>query len=203
MSFTVNANCGESGCSNEFVSILFYQHCPLLQRLCLDGNVFDQELQIMDNVCTFHFPSLLYIHVSKLHVILAIQLLDQCPQLRFFSAKLYGDPMRDNTTSSILLPTRIRTGLIAMKKLSLGEDNDFGFEFGSTFLKLLLSCCPNFRTFILDIRCRYDWEQLLEADWWTHVFVSKDKLKHIFLHLQWSTRTYTHNWQEKFQDFQS
>ncbi|CAF3976335.1 unnamed protein product [Rotaria sp. Silwood1] len=151
----------------------------------------------------FHFPSLLYIHVSKLHVILAIQLLDQCPQLRSFSAKLYGHPMRDNTTaSSILLPTRITMGLITMKKLNLGEDNDFGTEFGSTFLELLLSCCPNLHTFILDIRCRDNWERLLEADWWAHVFASDNKLKRISLHLQWSTRDYRHNWHEKFQRFQ-
>jgi hypothetical protein len=204
ISLTVDANCDEFVYNNEFAMIIFRQNCPFLQRLYLHGNVFDQKLQILDNVCMFHFPSLLYIHVSKLHFNLALQLLDQCPQLRYFSAKLYGHPIRDSTTSSaILLSTRISMGLKAMKKLSLGQDTDFGNEFGSTFLELLLPCCPNLRTFILDIRCHDNWERLLEADWWAHVFASHNKLKRISLHLQWSTSNIRHNWREKFQRFRS
>jgi hypothetical protein len=204
ISLTVNGNCGGFQCNNEFATMIFRQNFPFLQRMYLDGKLFDHELKISDNVCMFYFPSLLYIHVSKLHVILALQLLDQCPQLRSFSAKLYGHPIRDNTTSSaILLPTRISMGLIAMKKLSLGQANNFGNEFGSAFLERLLPCCSNLRTFNLDICCWDNWERLIEADWWAHVFGSDNKLKRISLHLQWTTIDRTHNWREKFQRFQS
>lgn len=184
--------------------IIFRQHCPVLQRLYLYGNVFDQKLEILDNVCTFYFPSLLYIHVCKLHFILALQILDQCPLLRSFSAKLYGHPKRDSTAPSvILLSTRICMGLPSIRKLNLAEDNNFENDLDSTFLERLLPCCPNIHTFILDFCCWENWGKLFQADWWPNVFASNNKLKQISLHLQYSTRDQIHNWAQIIQCFRS
>jgi hypothetical protein len=192
ISLTVNANYSdlELEFNNELAMIYFRQHCPFLQRLYLHGHVFERELEIMDNVCMFHFPSLIYIHVGKLHFIWAIQLLDQCPQLRSFSAKLYGHQMEGSTTaSSILLPTRISMGLTAMQKLSLGVDVDFRNDFGSTFLELLLPCCHNLRTFSFDFVSYRRERRPLDPDWWTRVFASNNKLKRISLQLcVWGVR---------------
>ncbi|CAF4102523.1 unnamed protein product [Adineta steineri] len=61
-----------------------------------------------------------------LQYVLAIQILEQCPQLRSFSAKLYVYSNSDGAkVSSALLSTRISSGLPNMKKLSLGGDQDF------------------------------------------------------------------------------
>ena len=162
VSLTVNANCDKFSWNTEFLKIIFRQNCPCLQRLYLDGNVFDRELLIVNNLFTFHFPSLLYIRVNKLHIMLALQILKQCPQLCSFETKFYGEPIMDDSTSyDTFFSTHMNMNLTAMKKLSLkgenqtdiGLGNEFGKEFGSIFLKLLLSCCPNLRTFIFDIRC--------------------------------------------------
>lgn len=116
----------------------------------------------------FRYPPFLHILVNKLHFIVAIQIVDQCPQLRSFTATLYGHPIGDDATSStIILPTQIHRGLRAMKMISLGEDNYFRNECSSTFLELLLPCCPNLRTFILEIRCNDNCRILVEANWWT------------------------------------
>ena len=213
VSLTVNAHCGQFRYNNELLlMIIFRQNCPLLRRLYLDGNVFDQELQIVDNSFTFHFSSLLYIHVSKLHLKLALQILNQCPQLRSFSTKFYGELILDDLISyETFLSTHLNMNLPAMTKLSLsgenqadiGLGNEFGKDFGSIFLKLLLSRCLNLRTFIFDIRCCGDWERLLEADWWSRVFASHNKLKQISLHLQWKTRAYQSIWHQKCERFKS
>lgn len=164
--------------------IYYRQHCPFLQRLYLHGNIFDRELEIIDNVSTFDSSSLLYIHVNKLHFTLVIQLLDQCPQLCSFSAVIYGYPTRDFTTaSSIMLPTRISIGLRAMKKLNLGEDDCFSKDFGSTFLEFLLPRCPNLRTFVFDLVCCHRGRRPLDPNWWAHVLASNQKLKRISLQL--------------------
>ena len=164
--------------------ICFRQHCPFLQRLHLHGNVFDREVQIMETIGAFHFPSLLHIHVNKLHIILAIQLLDQCPQLRSFSAKIYGHQMENGKKlASITLPSRIRMGLTAMEKLSLGDDDFSRNDFGSLFLGLLLPCCPNLHTFSFDYICHERERRPLDPNWWTRVFASHKKMKRISLQL--------------------
>jgi hypothetical protein len=184
ISLTINANFTNFEFNDELAMICLCRHCLFLQRLYLHGNVFDREPQIMDNVCMFHFPSLLYIHVNKLHFIWAIQLLDQCPQLRSLSANLYSHQIDGTTTAfSILLSTRISLGLTAMKKLNLGEDDYCRNEFGSTFLEHLLPCCPNLRTFSFDFVCYQRESRPLDPNWWTRVFASNNKLKRISLQL--------------------
>ncbi|CAF1409965.1 unnamed protein product [Adineta steineri] len=200
ISLRIDTNCGESGCNNEFGTIIFHQHCPYLQRLYLYGNVFDRELQIIDDICTFYFSSLRYIHVNKLPFNLAIQLLDQGTQLRSFSAILYGYPER---VSSILLPDRIRMGLPLLNKLSLGEDNYFETESSSTLFEFLFPCCPNLRTFTVDIRCNDNCEKLLDPNWWAHLLASHNRLKRISFHIKWWTRNFRSNGHEKIQRFRS
>jgi hypothetical protein len=204
VSLSIDANCGESGCTNELATIIFHQSCRSLQRLYLDGNVFEQESSTRNNTYTFHFPSLVYLRVSRLHINLALQLLEQCPQLRSFATKVYGEPRRDNTSAvGIYVPARIKMGLMPMKHLSLEAELDFGNDFGSRFLQLLLACCPNLRSLHFDVHCRDDWERLLEVDWWPQVLISGYKLKKISLRLEWSTRGIGHNWFEKYKRFQT
>jgi len=75
-------------------------------------------------------------------------------------------------------------GLIAMKKLSLGVDDYLTNDFGGTFLGLLLPCCQNLRTFSFDYDSHCGRERRpLDADWWTRVFASNNKLKRISLQL--------------------
>jgi hypothetical protein len=204
ISLTINTNGNDIVHCNELPVILIQQNWSVLQRLHLHGNIFDQDLESLDNVFMFHFPSLRDIHVCRLHVLLAIELLDQCPQLYSFSATLYGQPTRDNTAASaILLPTRVRTGLVAMKKLDLGVDNDSQPKFDLASLELLLSCCPNLRTFGIDVCCHEDWEPLLDTNWWTRTFALHDKLKRISLHLHYTTRDEQYNGQNTLERFRS
>ncbi|CAF3557341.1 unnamed protein product [Rotaria sp. Silwood1] len=54
---------------------------------------------------TFYFPALRYIHVNKIPLILAIQILDRCRQIRTFSAELYYDEdVHSSSTTYILSP---------------------------------------------------------------------------------------------------
>ena len=175
----------------------FRQHYPYLQRLYLQGNVIVQDLQIMDNIPSFHFPSLLHVHIGQIHYILAIQIFDQCPQLRSFSAQLYEvDPENENITrSTISLPARISAGLTAMKKLNLSETYGFRKKVGPIFYELLLPCCPNLRTFVCKFQIWYS-ERKIDADWWEHLFASNAKLKRISLDLMW----YIRDWPTKFKE---
>ncbi|CAF4166802.1 unnamed protein product, partial [Adineta steineri] len=170
ISLSIDTNFKDYKPDDEIAMTFFRQHYPYLQRLYLHGNVVNRDLQIMNNISLFHFPSLLYLHVDHIHYICAIQLLDQCSQLRSFSAKLYDDPETSNTTSSSFsLSTRIISGLTAMKKLRLEEDDSFRRQFGIAFLELLLPCCPNLHTFACEIEIWNNCKRI-EADWWKQIF---------------------------------
>jgi hypothetical protein len=127
---------------------------------------------------------------------MAIHLLDTCRQLRSFSAELYGheqlygDPKDGSiAASSIMSSTRIHTGLTAMKKLNLGKYDHYWKDFGSTFLELLLPCCPNLHTFSFDFNyCTLNGRPL-DPDWWIRVFASNNKLKRISLQLGGNRRS--------------
>lgn len=169
---------------NRLAMISFRQRYPFLQRLYLYGNVSDEVSKITDDVYIFYFPSLLYIHVNRLHFILAIQIFDQCRQLRSFSAELCGAPRNDSpTASSILSATRFNLHLPAMKKLHLGTEEYFMNEFISTILELLLPCCPNLRTFSFNFVYLDCEKRPLDPNWWSRVFASNNKLKRISLQL--------------------
>jgi hypothetical protein len=177
---------------------LFRQNCPFLQRLYIYGCFWEPE--IMNNVCMFYFPSLLYIHVDKLHFSLALQLLNQCCQLRSFSAEIDHEETDYSTikASPILLSLLVSSApaLTALTKLDLRgltNCNPFWVE----FLEHLLPCCPYLRKFLIKIRCTEYGQTLLEADWWTHVFASNNELQKISLHLKWSTRNYEYNCEQE------
>ncbi|CAF1381356.1 unnamed protein product [Adineta ricciae] len=205
ISLHIDANVIEDGnCTNEFLEIIFHQNCPFLQRLYLHGNVFDQDLKSIQGVCTFHFPSLLHIHVTKLPFRVAIQLLDQCSRLHSFSAMLYDYPTEENVTAlASQMPESIRVGLPTLTNLSLGEKNRFHKESTSTFLEFLLPRCPNLRTFHFDIHCNDngDCEKILHPDWWKYALRSNSHLAHIDFRLSWWTRHIIHNGYEKIQRF--
>ncbi|UJR38752.1 hypothetical protein I4U23_031417 [Adineta vaga] len=162
----------------------FRLNCPLLQRLYLQGTLFYAELPLVDNICTLYFPSLLHIDVSMVHYVLAIRILEQCPQLRSFSAKLHVYPNDDDATvSSALLSTQIRMCLPNMKKLSLGGVQDYFNMCISKFIELLLPCCPNLRTYFCECTWYRNDRSLLDPYWWTLMLGSHNKLKHISLQL--------------------
>jgi hypothetical protein len=164
--------------------IYLRQRYPFLQQLYIYGDISDYELEITDDVCMFYFPSLLYIHVPKLHFTLAIQILNQSHQLRSFSAELCGEPINGSAIpSSILSPTRFNINLTAMKKLHLGADEFWSHELFSIFVELLLPCCPNLRTFSFKFTYCHVGKRPLDPIWWIRVFASNNKLKRISLHL--------------------
>jgi len=74
-------------------------------------------------------------------------------------------------------------GLTNMKKLSLGEEVHFPDELSSTFLELLLPCCPNLHTFFFYYLCSQPHMKQLDPDWWIRVLASNKKLKRISLEL--------------------
>ncbi|UJR17482.1 hypothetical protein I4U23_004377 [Adineta vaga] len=201
-SFIIDGNYDENcRCTNEFTTIIFRQYCPFLQHLHLHGNVFEQEVQITENICTFNFPFLRHVHVNKLPFHLAIQLLNQCTHLHSFSSILYNYPSEENV---VVLPDRIRIGLPLLKKLHLGEDNFYEKETSSTFLELFLPCCPNLCAFNFHIRfndCYANRDKFLSPNWWKLTLASNNKLNRIFLHLHWWTRDIRNNGFEKIQRF--
>ncbi len=183
-SLTVDIKCTDYDFKNELMMIYLRQRYPFLQRLYLHGDISEYELEITDDVCMFYFPSLIYIHVAKLHFTLVIQILNQCRQLRSFSAELCGQPVRDSSVvSSILSPTRFNMNLTAMKKLHLGADEFWSNEFVSIFLELVLPCCPNLRTFSFKFVYLHLGKKPIDPNWWIRVFASNNKLKRISLHL--------------------
>ena len=207
LSLAIDANNGECKSNNELAMNILHQNCPLLQRLHLHGNVFDEECQKLNRLPVLFSSSLRHIHVSKIRVDLALDILDQFPQLRSFSAKLYGDVRKAYPTSAIVFPDRVRMGLPAMRNLSLTKDNqlfhEFANECGGALIELLVALCPNLRAFKLDADCQEDWERLLEAGWWERAFSSHHQLKQISLRLKYTTRDVGHTWHQKFQRFQS
>lgn len=138
------------------------------------------------NASMFHFPSLLYLHVGRIDFNLALQILDLCPQLRSFTANLYGPHTWERTTApfSIILPTGVRTGLTAMKKLSLSDGEMFRDDYMSTLIELLLPCCPNLRTFSFAFTCHQRTNRALDPHWWTHALASNNKLTRLSIHLR-------------------
>ena len=169
--------------SEKLAIFCFEQHFPILQRLYLYGSIYNQNLSMMSNIRMFPFPSLLYIHVSQVHYMMAIHILNQCSQLRSFSTKLCGYRRENDTTmTSILMPTRIAMGLTTITNLSLGEDNCLPTNaLSSTLLELLLPCCPNLHTFSFYYQCRPHDKKLMDPDWWTTALASNKKLKRISL----------------------
>lgn len=206
LSLTIHANFFNHQASNDLATIYLCQRYPCLQRLYLHGREFDREHPAMENLYTFYSPSLLYLHVDKLHYMTAIQVLEQCSQLRSFSAMIYGFPDKysaeTTTTTSIQLPTRSTKGLTALKALSVGESNDSRSDFSSTFLELLLPCCPNLRTFSFDVFCSQPVGKPLDPYWWSHALASNNKLKRISLTLRVFGALNIFS-QEKLQRFQS
>lgn len=207
LSLAIDANNGEHKSNNELAMNIFHQNCPLLQRLHLHGDVFDEECQKLNRLPVVFSSSLRHIHVSKIRVDLALDILDQFPQLRSFSAKLYGDVRKAYPTSAIVLPDRVNMGLPAMRNLSLTKDNtlfhEFANECGGALIELLVTRCPNLRSFKLDADCQEDWERLLEATWWERVFASHNQLKRISLRLKYTTRDIRNTWHQKYQRLQS
>jgi len=129
--------------------------------------------------------------VDKLHFSLALQLLNQCCQLRSFSAEIDHKETDYSaiTASPILLSLLVSSApaLTALTKLDLRgltKCNPFWVE----FLEHLLPCCPHLRKCHLKIRCKGFGQKLLEPDWWGHVFSSNKELRKFSLHLQWMTR---------------
>ncbi|CAF3958832.1 unnamed protein product, partial [Rotaria sp. Silwood1] len=115
---------------------------------------------------------------------LAIQILDQCCQLRYFSAIIDHDRMDAPTTaSSIMSCTRISMNLPAIRTLNLAAWDHAWNEFDITFLEYLLPHCPNLRTFSIDLEYFELGRRLLDPYWWSHVLASNSKLKRISLRL--------------------
>ena len=196
ISLTIEANCGEYGGSNEFQVFILRQTFPCLQQLCLRGNVFGHDIGLSYAEFKSNFPSLRYLELDKLHVNFALQIFDDYPQLRSFSAKLYCNMTTDTIKS-------FDTFLPALKVLKLRGDFDFGNEFGTQFLERFFSCCSNIHTFILEAHCGPDWPRLFQEDWWPHALVSNTKLQKIALHFKWITRTNFHNWSAEIDRFRS
>ncbi|UJR12563.1 hypothetical protein I4U23_016739 [Adineta vaga] len=184
VSLTISGHWDNRTCVNPPTMNFFRLNCPFLQRLYLQGTLFNGELPLVNNLCTFYFPSLLYIEVGVLHYVLAIRILEQCPQLRSLSAKLYVYPNDDGAkVSSALSSTRINMGLPNMKKLNLRGDQDFYNPFLTKFLELLLRCCPNLHTFSFEFTWYQNDRSLLDPYWWTTMLGSHNKLKQISLQL--------------------
>lgn len=61
---------------------------------------FQNEPEIMNRTFGFYFPSLLYIHMDKMELFFAVQILDRCRQLRSFSSELYCSRSDSSTITS-------------------------------------------------------------------------------------------------------
>jgi hypothetical protein len=182
---------------DQLIKDLFCQNYPSLQRFYINRNNDRVHYSnIIDNVYTFDFPVILYMHMGKLSLYLAIQILNQCHQLRSFSADLrykHCDNPETMDFDSMSLFQSSTPSLMAMTKLNLKGL----YYLNSLWIKLLeylLPCCPNLETFIFNIHCNINPKRLLEADWWTNVFASNNKLKRISLDFHWSTHNYDDNY---------
>ena len=174
---------------DRFIQILFHQSCPLLQQLYVYG--IKIRSKIMNITFGFYFPSLLYIHMNKINLFLAIQILDRCNRLRSFSSELYHN---DEPISSEIATTFMQNGpglnnksLTAMTKLDL-KLSDCMDVWRNKFLKCLLSCCANLCTFLIDVQYASYEIIFFDANWWTKVLASNKKLQRISLQLHYETR---------------
>lgn len=207
ISLSIDGNHDGHPSKNELALNIYHQHCPLLQRLSLNGNIFDAAFQTFNQLPVLFSSSLRHVHVSKIRVDLALDILDQFPELRSFSATLYGDVRKEYPTPAIVLPERIRLGLPGMRSLSLTKYSDDNYQFandcGAALLRLLLKACPNLRALKVDVVCEEDWEKLLLAEWWAFALSSHDHLRKIYLRLKYTTRDPRNTWQTKYRYFQS
>jgi len=195
VSLCLQANYGRHLDRNKFQMFIYQQDFPSLRRLQLNGNVFDYTLQIPYTELKPNFPLLQHLDVGTLHINFALEILNKCPQLRSFSAKLCCD-----TTKDTIIP--FNTYLPALKVLKLRGDTDFGNGFGTEFLEHFLPFCSNIHTFMFQIHCRNTWENLLKADWWSHVLVSNRKIKKITLNFKWSIRFSLYRWLDEVKCFE-
>ena len=86
----------------RLVDIVFCQHCPLLQRLYING--YHMKTEITNTEFTFYFPSLLYVRVDKLDHYLSVQLLNRYRQLRSFSVEILSHSTSQLPTNSSDMP---------------------------------------------------------------------------------------------------